>query len=189
VKGSDIENLPSGGAQQALQGRMAGVNIVRNGGAPGNAGSIRIRGLGTVNNADPLVVIDGVPSGSMNDVNPNDIQSIEVLKDASASAIYGTRAANGVVLITTKRGKFGDKLSVTVNGYSGVSNRIKTIDVLNAPTLAQLKREAYTNDTPDGSTILPSGKTAISNSKNKLAECIVETRDDKQPGHFYPRRQ
>ena len=155
VKGSDIENLPSGGAQQALQGRMAGVNIVRNGGAPGNAGSIRIRGLGTVNNADPLVVIDGVPSGSMNDVNPNDIQSIEVLKDASASAIYGTRAANGVVLITTKRGKFGDKLSVTVNGYSGVSNRIKTIDVLDAPTLAQLKREAYTNDTPDGSTIPP----------------------------------
>jgi TonB-linked SusC/RagA family outer membrane protein len=155
VKGSDIENLPSGGAQQALQGRMAGVNIVRNGGAPGNAGSIRIRGLGTVNNADPLVVIDGVPAGSMNDVNPNDIQSIEVLKDASASAIYGTRAANGVVLITTKRGKFGDKLSLTVNGYSGVSNRIKTIDVLDAPTLARLKREAYTNDKPDGSTIPP----------------------------------
>ena len=146
VKGSDIQNIPSGGAQQALQGRAAGVNVVRNGGAPGNAGSIRIRGLGTVNNADPLIVIDGVPAGSMNDVNPNDIESIDVLKDASASAIYGTRAANGVVLITTKRGRFDDKLKLTVNGYYGVSNRIKTLSVLDAPSLAKLKQEAYTND-------------------------------------------
>ncbi|MCK8495323.1 TonB-dependent receptor [Spirosoma sp. RP8] len=146
VKGADIQNLPSGGAQQALQGRAAGVNVVRNGGAPGNAGSIRIRGLGTVNNADPLIVIDGVPAGSMNDVNPNDIESIDVLKDASASAIYGTRAANGVVLITTKRGRFDDKLRFSVNGYTGVSNRIKTLPVLDAPTLAAIKREAYTND-------------------------------------------
>ncbi|WP_228450533.1 SusC/RagA family TonB-linked outer membrane protein [Chryseolinea soli] len=166
VKGSDFENLPSGGAQQALQGRAAGVNVVRNGGAPGNAGSIRIRGLGTVNNADPLIVIDGVPAGSMNDVNPNDIESMDVLKDASASAIYGTRAANGVVLITTKRGKFDDKLKFTLNAYTGIgaldgrgihlgdgSRRIKTIDVLDAPTYTQLKQEAYTNDTPDGSTI------------------------------------
>jgi len=153
IKGSDFENLPSGGAQQALQGRTAGVNIVRNGGAPGNAGSIRIRGLGTVNNADPLIVIDGVPAGTMNDVNPNDIQSIDVLKDASASAIYGTRAANGVVLITTKRGKFDDKLKFTLNAYTGVSNRIKTLDMLDAPTLTKLKQESYTNDVADGSTI------------------------------------
>jgi TonB-linked SusC/RagA family outer membrane protein len=146
VSGADIENLPSGGAQQALQGRAAGVNVVRNGGAPGNPGSIRIRGLGTVTNADPLIVIDGVPAGTMNDVNPNDIQSIDVLKDASASAIYGTRAANGVVLITTKRGKFDDKLKFTVNAYTGVSHRIKTIDVLDAPTLTALKKEAYAND-------------------------------------------
>ncbi|HEY9047747.1 MAG TPA: SusC/RagA family TonB-linked outer membrane protein, partial [Ohtaekwangia sp.] len=147
IKGSDIENLPSGGAQQALQGRMAGVNIVRSGGAPGNAGSIRIRGIGTVGYADPLIVVDGVPTSStMNDINPNDIQSIDVLKDASASAIYGTRAANGVVLVTTKRGKFDDKLKFTVNAYTGISNRIKTIDVLDAPTLTALKHEAYTND-------------------------------------------
>ena len=149
VKGADFQNLPTGGAQQALQGRAAGVNVVRNGGAPGNAGSIRIRGLGTVNNADPLIVIDGVPAGSMNDVNPNDIESIDVLKDASASAIYGTRAANGVVLITTKRGRFDDKLKLTVNGYYGVSNRIKTLSVLDAPTLSKLKQEAYTNDKSD----------------------------------------
>ncbi|MBL0739680.1 SusC/RagA family TonB-linked outer membrane protein [Chryseolinea sp. Jin1] len=146
VKGSDFENLPTGGAQQALQGRAAGVNVVRNGGAPGNAGNILIRGLGTVNNADPLIVIDGVPAGNMNDVNPNDIQSLDVLKDASASAIYGTRAANGVVLITTKRGKFDDKLKITVNAYTGVSHRIKTLDVLDAPTLTQLKQESFNND-------------------------------------------
>jgi len=146
VKGADFQNLPSGGAQQALQGRAAGVNIVRNGGAPGDAGTIQIRGFGTVNNASPLVVIDGVPSGSMNDVNPNDIESIEILKDASASAIYGTRAANGVIIITTKRGKFDNPIALSVNAYVGVTNRIKTLDVLDAPSLAMLKREAYQND-------------------------------------------
>jgi TonB-linked SusC/RagA family outer membrane protein len=146
VKGSDFQDLPSGGAQQALQGRAAGVNIVRNGGAPGDAGSIQIRGFGTVNNSTPLVVIDGVPSGTMNDVNPNDIESIEILKDASASAIYGTRAANGVIIITTKRGKFDNPIALNINAFVGVTNRIKTLDVLDANTLATLKREAYTND-------------------------------------------
>ncbi|MCF2496566.1 TonB-dependent receptor [Dyadobacter chenhuakuii] len=149
VKGADFQNLPSGGAQQALQGRAAGVNIVRNGGAPGDAGSIQIRGFGTVNNSSPLVVIDGVPAGTMNDVNPNDIESIEILKDASASAIYGTRAANGVILITTKRGKFDNPLSVTVNAYVGVTNRIRSLDVLTAPQLAEMKQKAYTNDKLD----------------------------------------
>ncbi|MFO7826575.1 MAG: TonB-dependent receptor [Cyclobacterium sp.] len=146
IKGGDIQNLPVSGAAQALQGRAAGVNVVRNGGAPGNQGSIRIRGTGTLNNADPLIIIDGVPGGNLNDVNPNNIESIEVLKDASASAIYGTRAANGVVIVTTKRGDFDQPLKFELNGYTGVSNAIKTIDVLEAPDLALLKRERYTND-------------------------------------------
>lgn len=146
IKGAAIQNLPVSGASQALQGRAAGVNVVRNGGAPGNQGSIRIRGTGTLNNADPLIIIDGVPAGNLNDVNPNDIASIEVLKDASASAIYGTRAANGVVLVTTKRGDFDQPLQFSVNGYTGVSNSIRTLEVLDAPTLSQLKRERYTND-------------------------------------------
>ncbi len=146
VKGNEIQNLPISGATQALQGRAAGVNVVRNGGAPGNGGSIRIRGTGTVNNADPLIIIDGVPAGSLNDVNPNDIASMEILKDASASAIYGTRAANGVVIVTTKRGGFEQPLRFNLNGYTGVANAVKTIDVLDAPTLAELKRERYTND-------------------------------------------
>jgi len=146
VKGADIQNQPSGGIQQSLQGRMAGVNIIRNGGAPGNAGSIRIRGIGTVNNSEPLILIDGVPASSMNDVNPNDIETVDVLKDASASAIYGTRAANGVIIVTTKRGKLNEKLRVSLNSYIGSTDQSKFIDVLDAPSLTKLKQEAYKND-------------------------------------------
>lgn len=146
VKGTDIQNLPVTGASQALQGRSAGVSVVRNGGAPGEGGSIRIRGTGTVNNSEPLVVIDGVPSGSLDDINPNDIESIEILKDASAAAIYGLRAANGVVIVTTKRGRFNEDISFTLNGYAGVSNAVNLIDVLEADDLATLKLERYAND-------------------------------------------
>ena len=149
IKGDDFDNLPVIGASQALQGRAAGVSVVRTGGAPGNPGSIRIRGTGTVNDASPLVVIDGVPSGSINDINPNDIESIEVLKDASAAAIYGLRAANGVVIVTTKRGRFNEKINFSLNAYAGVSTPINTIDVLEADELAQLKIERYTNDGVD----------------------------------------
>jgi len=148
VDGDEIKNLPVIGASQALQGRAAGVQVVRNGGAPGNGGSIRIRGTGTVNNANPLVVVDGVPLafGSLNDINPNDIESIEVLKDASSSAIYGQRAANGVILVTTKRGGFDQRTSVSFNAYAGVSSIPSRIDVLDAPTLTSIKQEAYQND-------------------------------------------
>lgn len=152
VKGDAIQNLPVSSASQALQGRAAGVNVVRSGGNPGNPGSIRIRGTGTINNADPLIIIDGIPAGDLNAVNPNDIASIEVLKDASASAIYGTRAANGVVIVTTKRGGFEQPMRLNVNAYTGMSNAIKTLDMLDAATLVELKRERFTND---GLTINP----------------------------------
>ncbi|MEJ7682958.1 MAG: TonB-dependent receptor plug domain-containing protein [Segetibacter sp.] len=91
-------------------------------------------------------MIDGVPAGSLNDVNPNDIASIEILKDASSSAIYGTRAANGVVLVTTKKGGFGEQLKTSVNVYTGTSKVSKYLDLLTAPDLVTLKREAFTND-------------------------------------------
>jgi TonB-dependent starch-binding outer membrane protein SusC len=152
IKGKEFENLPVSGAVQALQGRTAGVNVVRNGGNPGNSGAIRIRGTGTINNAEPLVIIDGVPAGNLNSVNPNDIASIEVLKDASASAIYGTRAANGVLIVTTKRGNFEQPTTIGVNAYTGFSKARKTIDMLDAASLVELKRERYTND---GLTINP----------------------------------
>ena len=146
VKGEQIQNLPVSSATQALQGRAAGVNVVRNGGSPGNTGSIRIRGTGTINNAEPLVVIDGIPAGDLNSVNPNDIASIEILKDASASAIYGTRAANGVVIVTTKRGNFEQPMRVSLNTYTGRSQARKTLDVLDAASLSLLKKERYVND-------------------------------------------
>lgn len=149
VKGGDIQNLPVASAAQALDGRASGVSIVRNDGSPGAAPSIRIRGTGTINDANPLIVIDGVPTSNpdaLSDINPNDISSIDILKDASSSAIYGTRAANGVVLVTTKKGTFNQKLSTTVNFYNGFSNSTKYIDLLTAPDLYKLKRERYTND-------------------------------------------
>ena len=146
IKGDDFKNLPVSNAAQALQGRASGVDIVRSDGAPGAGYSIRIRGTGTINNADPLVVIDGVPSGGLNDVNPNDIASIEILKDASSSAIYGSRAANGVVLVTTKKGSYGDQLKTSVNVYTGNSNAMKYLNLLTAPELAGLKKEAFSND-------------------------------------------
>jgi TonB-linked SusC/RagA family outer membrane protein len=146
IKGSDLVNLPVSNPADALQGRAAGVDIVRSDGSPGSVPSIRIRGTGTVNNADPFIVIDGVPSGGLNDVNTNDIASIEVLKDASASAIYGSRAANGVILITTKKGNYNQKLKASVNLYTGENSPVKFLNMLTAPELAQLKIESYTND-------------------------------------------
>nr|WP_183559817.1 TonB-dependent receptor [Mucilaginibacter sp. SP1R1]MBB6149030.1 TonB-linked SusC/RagA family outer membrane protein [Mucilaginibacter sp. SP1R1] len=149
VKGADLQNLPVSSAAQALDGRASGVSIVRNDGSPGAAPSIRIRGTGTLNDANPLIVIDGVPTSdpdALSDLNPNDIASVDILKDASSSAIYGTRAANGVVLVTTKKGTYNQKLSTAVNFYNGFSNSTKYISLLTAPQLYQLKRERYTND-------------------------------------------
>ncbi|MDP4212879.1 MAG: TonB-dependent receptor [Bacteroidota bacterium] len=146
VKGDDFKNLPVSNAADALQGRASGVDIVRDDGSPGSTPSIRIRGTGTLNNSDPLVVIDGVPAGGLNDVNPNDIASVEILKDASSSAIYGSRAANGVVIITTKKGNFGEKLKTTLNLYTGSNKAVKYLNMLKAPDLVTLKQEAYNND-------------------------------------------
>ena len=145
IKGEDFKNQPVTGLDKALQGRIAGLQVVRNGGAPGSSPKLRIRGTGTVNNSDPLYIVDGVPSSNIDGINPNNIESVEVLKDASASAIYGTRAANGVVIVTTKKGKSG-KMEVNFQMYTGFSNLMKKLDVLDAPTLAEIKRERYTND-------------------------------------------
>jgi len=153
VKGEDLKNLPVSNPATAIQGKAAGVDIVRSDGSPGSIPSIRIRGTGTVNNADPLVVIDGVPASGLNDVNANDIASIDILKDASASAIYGSRAANGVVIITTKNGNYNEKLKTSVNLYAGSNSPVKFINMLTAPELAQLKIESYTNDSRTAPTI------------------------------------
>ncbi|WP_295670366.1 TonB-dependent receptor [uncultured Mucilaginibacter sp.] len=153
VKGEDLKNLPVSNPAAALQGKAAGVDIVRSDGSPGSVPTIRIRGTGTINDSDPFVVIDGVPSGGLNDVNSNDIASIEILKDASASAIYGSRAANGVVLITTKKGNYNEKSKTNVNLYEGANSPVKYINMLTAPELAQLKTESYNNDSATPPTI------------------------------------
>ena len=153
VKGEDLKNLPVSNPATAIQGKAAGVDIVRSDGSPGSIPSIRIRGTGTVNYADPLIIIDGVPASGLNDVNSNDIASIDILKDASASAIYGSRAANGVVIITTKNGNFNEKLKTSVNLYAGSNSPVKYIKMLTAPELAQLKIESYTNNGQSAPTI------------------------------------
>ena len=144
VNSEDMEKLSVGNAGEALQGRIAGVSVQsQDGGAPGGNVNIRIRGLGTIGNNNPLYIVDGLP-GSLSLLNPDDIESIEVLKDASACAIYGSRAANGVVLITTKNGKEG-KTSVEVSGVYGVQNLTNTIELTDAADYISIASMAYQN--------------------------------------------
>lgn len=145
LKGVDIENFTYTNADQALQGRMAGVSVQTQGGAPGASSVITIRGTGTLSDAGPLYVIDGMLTGNMNMLNPSDIESISVLKDASASAIYGSRAANGVIIITTKKGTRG-KLSVEADVSSGIHHVINTLDWANARQYADIVNRANDND-------------------------------------------
>ncbi len=129
VSSKDLKALPVISLTQAMQGRVPGVQITNNG-SPGASPIIRVRGVGSVSlSPDPLYVIDGVPAGGINNIDPKDIESLEVLKDASSAAIYGSRAANGVILITTKKGAAG-KLSVNVDSYYGTQTAWKTLDLL-----------------------------------------------------------
>ena len=120
VDADEIAKLPATNVMHAIQGKAAGVEIVQNSGAPGASSTVRIRGMGTINNSDPLYVVDGIPMDNIDYLSPDDIESIEILKDASSAAIYGSRAANGVVLVVTKSGKNSQKiLNVNFNAYLG----------------------------------------------------------------------
>jgi TonB-linked SusC/RagA family outer membrane protein len=143
VRAKDLENVPNGRIEQALQGRISGVTIMQNSGQPGSPSTIRIRGITTFNNNNPLWVVDGVvvDAGGIGYINQSDIESIEVLKDAASSAIYGTRAAGGVILVTTKKGRSG-KLTVAYNGFYGTSSPAKVLDVLNATQYGVLRNES-----------------------------------------------
>ncbi|MFZ3274451.1 MAG: SusC/RagA family TonB-linked outer membrane protein, partial [Lutibacter sp.] len=146
VKAKDIENIPNGRIEQALQGRVSGVTIAANSGQPGSASTIRVRGITTFDTQEggnnPLWIVDGVvvDSGGIGFVNQSDIESIEVLKDAASLAIYGARAASGVIMITTKKGKSG-KISVNYNGFIGVSAPENTLKLLNATQYGALMNE------------------------------------------------
>jgi TonB-linked SusC/RagA family outer membrane protein len=143
VSGKQITELPITNARQALQGRAAGVDVTQAGSKPGQGPQVRIRGRRSFNASnDPLYVVDGIPlAGNIDDINPQDITSMEVLKDASSTAIYGSRGANGVVLITTRRGKAG-KTVVSIDTYGGVNQELGRIEVMNGQQFAEMVRES-----------------------------------------------
>jgi TonB-dependent starch-binding outer membrane protein SusC len=146
VRAKDLESMPVSRIEQSLQGRISGVTIAQSSGAPGASSTVRIRGITSINNSNPLYIVDGVPIdiGGIDFLNQYDIESIEVLKDAASAAIYGTRAAGGVILITTKKGKAGT-LHIGYNGYYGVQSPEKKLDLLNAEQYATLRNEASLN--------------------------------------------
>ena len=131
VKGDEIAKLNTTNALEAMQSSTPGVQITQSSSQPGKGYKVYIRGIGTTGNSTPLYVIDGVAGGSLDGINPNDIESIDVLKDAASAAIYGARAANGVILVTTKQGKAG-KIELSYNGAMGWSNAYKRPQLLNA---------------------------------------------------------
>ena len=131
VKGDDIAKLNTTNALAAMQSQTPGVSIVQSSGQAGSGFKVNIRGIGTIGDSAPLYVIDGVAGGDINSLNPSDIESIDVLKDAASAAIYGARAANGVILVTTKQGKAG-KMQISYDGYVGWQYLAKKPDVLNA---------------------------------------------------------
>ncbi|PYP56169.1 MAG: SusC/RagA family TonB-linked outer membrane protein [Gemmatimonadetes bacterium] len=142
VAAADLKSTPTVNTVGAIQGRVAGVDIVTTGQKPGDGVRVRVRGARSVTAGnDPLYVVDGIPAAGVTDLNPNDIASIEVLKDASATAIYGSRGANGVVLVTTKQGSAGPT-TFTYDSYVGVQRERSRIQMMNGQQYAQLKRDA-----------------------------------------------
>ena len=157
VSGDDIQKLSTTSVLTALQSQTPGVTIVQNNGQPGSGYIVNIRGIGTIGDAAPLYVIDGVAGGDLNHISPSDIESIDVLKDAASSAIYGARAANGVVLVTTKQGKAG-KVQISYDGYYGSQYMYKKPDLLTAQEYMTIVDEQRFNDgTPgyDWANLLP----------------------------------
>lgn len=158
VKGEELTKRPVVSTTLALQGIAPGVTISSTSGQPGSEGeTVRVRGIGTLNNNDPLVLVDNVAS-SLNAVNANDIESISILKDAASSAIYGSRAANGVILITTKRAKEG-KLSISLGGNLAMQSLIDKPKMLGAIDYLELYDLAVSNDTRNFTTGVPGGRT------------------------------
>ncbi|HAZ26785.1 MAG TPA: SusC/RagA family TonB-linked outer membrane protein [Algoriphagus sp.] len=171
VKGEVFETLPVQSFDRAMQGRIAGVQVTSTSGAPGGTLNVRIRGVGSINAGnDPLYIVDGVqvasgslsgqgPQNALASINPNDIESMEILKDAASAAIYGSQAANGVVIITTKRGKQG-KAKFEFNAFSGETQPMKYLDVLGGAEWYQMRRDAHVNSgvaNPEATALLNMG--------------------------------
>jgi len=146
VKGEQIAELNTGTAMEALQGLTPGVSITRNNGQPGAGTKVYIRGMGTIYDADPLYIVDGVPVGNIDYLNPSDIESVDILKDAASAAIYGARAANGVILVTTNRGKRGTRPMVRYDTYYGLQNIYRNLTPLTAQEYMYIMDEGRVND-------------------------------------------
>lgn len=146
VKASDLVGAPVMRVEQSLQGRTSGLSIAASSGQPGSGSTVRVRGVTSINNSDPLYVVDGIQiDGGIDYLNQSDIESISVLKDGASAAIYGSRAANGVILVTTKQGRVGT-MHVTYNGYYGLQRTSNKLHLLDATQYATLRNEAYVND-------------------------------------------
>ena len=152
IDAKQIENRPVTNVSQALQGRIPGLLVTQTGGQPGNENiGLQIRGISTLNNNKVLVIVDGVAM-SMKNLNPNDVESISVLKDAASAAIYGARASGGGILVTTKKGKSG-KARITYDGYVGVQSPTRMPKMVNAYQHALLFREGELNDNPNNTAL------------------------------------
>ena len=145
VSGENLQKMSTVSALSALQSQTPGVNITQSSGMPGEGFKVTVRGLGTIGNSSPLYVIDGIAGGDINSLNPSDIESVDVLKDAASAAIYGARAANGVILVTTKRGKAG-KMQITYDGYYGLQNPYKEPPLLDAKEYMTILDEVNFNE-------------------------------------------
>ncbi len=179
VGGDDITKLSTTSALGALQSQAPGVNITQSSGMPGEGFKVNIRGIGTVGNSAPLYVIDGVAGGDINTLNPSDIESIDVLKDAASAAIYGARAANGVILVTTKRAKAGNT-QFTYDGWYGVQNVYRMPSLLNAKEYMAIINESRFNEgTPliDFSKEIPNQYPLIMNGTWEGTNWLEEARN------------
>lgn len=159
IKSDQLQKTPAAGLDQALQGRAAGVTVNANSGQPGAAASIRIRGIGSAaGESDPIYVVDGVITSDISFLSPNDIQTTEILKDASATAIYGSRGANGVIIVTTKKGTKG-KGNISFDAYWGMQNRWRKLDLMQSHEMVEtkLRIDAMRNGADQISTYLNSG--------------------------------
>ena len=149
VSAEDMERVPAVNPLHALQGRATGINITTNSGMPGESANVLIRGVQSISSSgtnSPIYVVDGLITSGINNINPNDIQSVSVLKDASATAIYGARAANGVIVVTTKRGSNTGDPEITFNSYLGIQTESNLkLDLLNADEFLEIYTESYEN--------------------------------------------
>ncbi|MES1160457.1 MAG: TonB-dependent receptor plug domain-containing protein, partial [Bacteroidota bacterium] len=176
ISSKDINELPVTNLASALASRAPGVEVHSNGYAPGSGNSVNVRGLNSITQSEgPLYIVDGVAiTGDIRDINPNDIESVEVLKDASAAAIYGARAGNGVVLITTKKGKAGQKTVIELNTSRSISNPARKWKFLDAKQYIRMMRQGAVNDGTYDQSSYPSLEAAIDDYWTNVYKPILD---------------